>query len=346
MIFQNFEIHNIAEIIHNDDGSISWKRVPSFVQDSMEAENKDNVVYNSTGVELRFVLKGDSAKIKMCTYDASDTNSVATFHVFRGSIQGGWQDSEVHKYVSSTPQEFVIEKSTNISHLKTMTEHNGSSWDCEVIRIIFNRGRYKIYGIEGDIEPPKRGQCPKKTFLAYGSSITHGSNALDRSHAWVSLVAHALDMDARNLGMAGSCAIEPETAEYIAQEGEKGNWDIATLELGINVLSWEERKIYNRVENIITQVAGRNPDKPVFVISPFYHCGEAFNENDRAGLWRSIIEEIVKKLDYPNVTYINGLEVLDNMNYMSADEVHPNIYGVARIADVMTTKIKQQLTNK
>ena len=148
-------------------------------------------------------------------------------------------------------------------------------------------------------------------------------------------------MDARNLGMAGSCALEPEMAEYIASEGEKGNWNLAILELGINVLSWEDEKIASRVENIINQVAGRNPDKPTFVISPFYYCGDDFNPNDRAKVWRKIIEETVTKLHYPNVTYINGFDVLDKALYMSADEVHPNIYGVQRIADILTDKIRE-----
>jgi lysophospholipase L1-like esterase len=143
--------------------------------------------------------------------------------------------------------------------------------------------------------------------------------------------------------MAGSCAMEPAMAEYIASEGEKGNWDLATLELGINVLHWDNEKAGARVENIIRQVAGRNSDKPVFVISPFYHCGDDFAQSGNGNRWRKLIKEIVEKLNYPNVTYINGFDVLDHMRYMSADEVHPNIYGAQRIADVMTEKIRAVL---
>lgn len=339
MIYKNFEIHNVAELIYNDDGSVSWKRVPSQVATAMEATMADSMVHNSTGVELRFVINGDSATVRMSTC-SNDPKSFSTFHVYRGGIQGGWSDHEVHRHVTGEIQDFVIEKSKNISRLKTMSDKSGYDWDPEVVRIIFDRGSYKIYDVIGDVTPPLKTQCPRKTLLAYGSSITHGSNAIDQSHSWVSVVAHNLNMDARNLGMAGSCAIEPEMAEYIASEGEKGGWDIATLELGINVLSWADDKITHRVENIIQQVAGRNPDKPVFVISPFYHCGDDFNQNGYAKKWRKMIEEIVSRLDYKNVTYINGMDVLDNMSYMSADEVHPNIYGVQRIADVLTSKIR------
>lgn len=148
-------------------------------------------------------------------------------------------------------------------------------------------------------------------------------------------------MDVKNLGMAGSCAMEAEMIDYIASEGEKGHWDIAVLELGINVLDWEEEKILSRVENTIRQIAGRNADKKVLVISPFYYCGDDFEENGYADRWRRIICQVVKELNYENVTYINGLEVLGDMSYMSADEIHPNIYGVQKIADSMTARIKE-----
>lgn len=336
MIYKNAEWHNVAELITNEDGSVSWRRVPQNVYDALERDQGRRMAGSATGVELRFVLKGDKAVIRMCVEEGR-----GLFRVYRGGIQGGWMDHEVDKLVLTKPHDFVIEKSANLPRLKVMTEKSGYDWDCEVIRVIFDRGRFKIFDIEGDIVPPAPEQCPKRTLLAYGSSITHGSNALDMSHAWVSVVAHNLNVDANNLGMAGSCALEPEMADYIASEGEKGNWDLATLELGINVLSWEEPKILDRVENIIRQVAGRNPKKPIFVISPFYHCGDDFDDNKHGDKWRRLIEQVVNKLNYPNVTYINGLDIIDNMSFISADQVHPNIYGVQQIADRITKRIKE-----
>ena len=41
------------------------------------------------------------------------------------------------------------------------------------------------------------------------------------------------------------------------------------------------------------------------------------------------------------MTYVNGLDVLGDASFISADEVHPNIYGVQRIADVLTSKIRK-----
>ena len=85
MIYKNFEIHNVAELIRNDDGSISWKRVPSDVHGQLEATLADTVAYGSTGVELRFVIKGESATVRMSTF-ANNPLSFSTFHVYRGGI--------------------------------------------------------------------------------------------------------------------------------------------------------------------------------------------------------------------------------------------------------------------
>ena len=341
VIYKNAEFHNVSELITNEDGSVSWRRVPTSVMEQMEMPNGVNMVHNCVGVELRFVLKGDSATVRISAAD-DNPETINSFHIYRGGLQCGWWD-EVHSRVTGIPKDFVIEKPKNPEGVKKMAEMLGHQWDSDVIRIIFDRGVFKIHDIIGDVEPPRADQKPKKTLLTYGSSITSGSNAWDMSHAWFAVLGYNLDMDVRNIGMSGSCSLEPAFAEFIASEGEKGNWDIATLEMGINVLEWEDEKIYDRVENMLVQVAGRNPDKPIFVISPFYHCGEAFYENDNTANWRSIIEELVNKFNYKNVTYINGLDVLDNMSYICADEVHPNIYGVQRIADVLTEKIKSTL---
>ncbi len=337
MIYKNMEIYNVEEIINNDDGSVSWLRVPKNVYDNLDWDQGRNMTQNSTGVELRFKMNSDKVVIKMAV-----KNGEGVFHVYRGSLQGGWTDHEVNKNVTTEVQDFVIGHSSEFEKLKAMTEKEKSGWNSEVVRVIFDRGNFKIFDIIGDIEPPKKEDMPKKTLMCYGSSITHGSNSIDMSHAWASVLAHNIDYDLQNKGMAGSCCMEKEFVDYIATQGKNGIWNALVLELGINVLSWEKEKIYERVTNTIVTIAKNNPDKSIFVISPFYHCAEDFDDNAKfqAKLWRDSIEDIVKKCDFKNVTYINGLDILDNMTLISADFVHPNIYGVAQIAQRLTEIIK------
>ncbi len=326
MIWKNVEIHNVEELIEKD-GGVTWRRIPASVRERMETEAGKNAAVSATGVELRFVMKSEEVKIRM-----SSESTTAVFHVFRGAIQGGYEDHETSKHVSGKPQDFVIHRSGNLELLRNVAEEFGQEWDPAVVRVIFDRGGYTLYDIEGEVEPPRPEQCPSRTMMAYGSSITHGSNSIDASHSWVWQVAEHRKMDQRNLGIAGGCAMEPEIVEYIAAEGEKKRWDLALLELGINVLDWPEEKIHTRVENTLAQIAGRNPDKPIYVISPFY-CFDDYYRRGNAQRWREIIAKEAAKSGLPNVTYINGLSLLENMSLISADAVHPNIYGVQQIAE-------------
>lgn len=340
MIYKNIEIHNIGELLENDNGSVSWIRVPSSVYDKMESDKGKRMCSGSTGVELRFVMESDSVTLRMRTKTGK-----GSFHVYRGSIQGGWEDHGAEKSVTEETADFVIKKSENLSLLAKVTKDFNQPFSPEVIRVIFDRGIYELIDVIGNIRPPQKAELPQKTLIAYGSSITHGSNAYDMSHSWVSVLAHNLKMDCRNLGMAGSCFMEPEIVEYIAREGERGKWDIATLELGINVLEWEKEKIYERVENTLKQIAGRNQDKPIYVISPFY-SDDDYTNNGNADKWRILIEDVVNHLEYNNITYINGLDLLGDMSLISADQVHPNIYGVAQIAQRITDRIRKYSDGK
>ena len=338
MIYKNVDIYNIEELIHNSDGSVSWLRIPQNVYDNLECtEQGQSMARNSTGVELRFIMHGDKVKIRM------SAEFGGRFHVYRGGVQGAWFDHEVDKNIEKEPKDFIIERTEAPEKLKIINDASGYDWDSEVIRVIFDKGKIKLYDITGDIEPAKKEQYPKKTLWCYGSSITHGSNALDMSHSWASIVAHELNMDVRNLGMAGSCALEPEFAEYIASEGEKGNWDIAILELGINVLEWNSEKIIQRSRNMIGEVAKRNPKKPVFVVSPFYYGAELLDNCYHGRKWRKLLKLITEELNLPNVTYIDGLDCIDNISYMSADTIHPNIYGVMKISDKITDVLKAHM---
>ncbi len=341
VIYKNIEIHNAAQLDINESGAV-WYRLPKSVCDMLELDKEKKVCTNSTGVELRFKITGESATIKMECIDDEKAGVVSSFHIFRGGIQGGWQDVELNCYVPAKPHLFEIKKPENMESLKKISAEINSPWSPEVVRIIFDRGHYRIIDVMGDVAAPEANDVPKDTLLCYGSSITHGSNALDLSHTWASVLAHNMKMDCRNLGMAGTCAMEPEVADYIADEGEHGRWSVAMIELGINVLNWDEEKIYHRARYTIETIASRNKEKPIFVISPFY-CADEIDPNHRADIWRKQLKIITNELNLPNVTMINGLDLLGDVSLLSADMVHPNIYGVMQITDRLTDIVKNKV---
>lgn len=325
MIYRNIEIHNVGQIQYHDDG-ITWLRVPESVYDELDGEQGRAMCKNAIGVELRFILKGESATITIASI--SKNNGPSRYQVFYGGIQGGWMCHDVDTYIGIEPKQIHITMPEDTELLQRMSEQAGYDWDPRVIRVIFTHGAYKIYDVQGDIASPLPGQTPKRTLLCYGSSITHGANCLAMPDSWPSVVAHEMNMDLINLGMAGSCRMEPAMVEYLATGLQ---WDIAILELGINVLEWNEETIRERVLNTLDQIAGKNIYKPVYVISPLY-SDDDFNGIGLAKKWRMILSSLCEQEGYPNITYIDGLDILGDMSYISADGVHPNIYGTRRIA--------------
>lgn len=98
------------------------------------------------------------------------------------------------------------------------------------------------------------------------------------------------------------------------------------------MLHWEKNKFRQHAQYLIETVARNNPDKKIYVISPLY-CMDDYNAQGQAAKRRETLEELTSAMNYTNVIYVNGLDLLGDMSLISADEVHPNIYGVAQVAE-------------
>ena len=134
MIYKNVEIYNVEELINNEDGSISWIRVPACVCEKLDSAQGKRVAGNSTGVELRFVLKGERAVIRMCTREGD-----GIFHVYRGGIQGGWQDHERHKLVGTSVEDYVIERSDKNVVMTGTARSSGSFLTEDFLRYLISK---------------------------------------------------------------------------------------------------------------------------------------------------------------------------------------------------------------
>ena len=328
MIYKNIDLHNVAELVELDS-RVRWLRVPERVLEAMETEGGKNACRNATGVELRFVMLSDEVKLRIRTVNPKGTVAV---NLYFGGMQGGWQHYGEGGYFNGE-SEIVIQRPSNMEMIKRMSKDSGYNWSADVVRVMF-RGLFELVEIEGEVRPPEKSELPSKTLLTYGSSITHGSNSLAPSCTWASVLAHDLGVDLINLGMPGSCRMEPELVDYIASL----EWDAALMELGINVLPWDEDMIRQRVGNALTQVAGRNPRRKVYVMSPIF-CHNDYQGKGDAKRWREVIEAVVKEMAYPNVEYVNGLDIMGDVSGLSADEVHPNVYGIQRIAAKLIERI-------
>ena len=343
MIYQNVELFNVSEVTPTEDGGVQFHRFPTALEDAFLDQGR-RMNTSTTGVEIRFRMKDTPVTLRLRN---EGKESVCPIFIYQGGVIRESKDMNYVRYiVGDGINEIVIPPIDPAEREKFMCADNSGQfpYDPDLVRLVLCNGKVRFYGAEGDCEPPRAEDVKGPRYLAYGSSITHGATSLVTPYSYVSLTAEALRLDGRNLGMAGACRLEHEVSDYIAEEGKKGNWDVATLCLGINVLGWEVEKIEERVDYMLRTVAGANPEKHIFLISPLY-CGDDYKQEGKAARWRSIIARQVKEYGSPFVHYVDGLSLLDGAWGLSGDRVHPAPIGVLAIAKSLVEQMKPFVGN-
>ena len=138
MIYKNVEFFNVAELIELEDGSVTWRRVPKWVEDTLERGDQ-SLRYSriSTGVELRFVLKSDQVTIRLAK--VKDDGVDNSFCIFRGGFQGYYSDYAKGRVLTDMePMDVVIKKHDNPDRQGKMMARTNMSWDMDVFRIRFD----------------------------------------------------------------------------------------------------------------------------------------------------------------------------------------------------------------
>lgn len=139
-------------------------------------------------------------------------------------------------------------------------------------------------------------------------------------------------MDIINIGLSGACQCESELADWMAA---RTDWDLAVIELGINMMWIAPEEFRSRADHLLNAFVAKHPEKPVVLVTVFPSSSRfRFRKNpegeDRDAAFCNILRELcavyAKK---GNVHLIEGDEILDDLNGLSADYVHPRLYGHA-----------------
>ena len=329
MIFKNIDIHGCAEIEQLPNGAYATLRVPSHVNEHLSPAGKIRTTH-CTGIEYRFVLKSDSVTLRF-GFEDSERCEVTVFH---GDIIADWP--ETTKFAEGVCEIKIIQ-SKNIDTLRKLAKNGSHRFSPDVVRLMFEGPRPKLLEVIGDIEAPSEDMYPKRKYLAYGSSITHGSISLHPHYNYVERVAANLSADVTNFGYAGAACLEPEFADYIADECE---FDFATLEMGINILGIAPEDYEKRVRYFVKRIAEAHPEAKIFAIDVYY-CNDDIFGGGKAECFRAILKRVTEELALPNVIYVNGKTVLTDPTKLSSGLVHPAPEGVAEMAENLTRIIKE-----
>jgi hypothetical protein len=326
VIFKNIEFHNVEQIIDSGKG-FDLVRVPENVVNSLK--EKGNIAYFGTGVELRFIMKSDEVKIIL---RAEETEEAQVAYLVFGSLQGGWEYSS--KIIYTHDSVINIKKPYDMDMLRRIHKENKLPFDCEVVRVLLPYCRVKFIDVIGDICPPQRSQLPKKRYLAYGSSITHGSLSLNPIASYVYQTAENLGADPINLGFAGSARLEEEMAKYIVS---RKDWDFATIELGVNLMGELSCEEFKERAKIFIDVLSKDT-RPI-LCTDIFTLSQDMDKGSKAEEFR----KIVRSLAEGKLPYKCGREIMTTTAGLSADFTHPNLRGVNEIAKNMTEFIKANI---
>ena len=338
MEFQGALFHNISELTFDPEyGDYQMDRVPREVRYRLNQKARENIRFMSNS-EIRFVMEGEEAVLSLRRAPVRrPVLEYGAAQVFQGEFQGSY---EIGLWPVGVEGNEIRIRRQDWKHIQNFRGNGNFAPEVTRILLPYDWGCC-IGGIKGKIRTPEEKQLPEKRLLVYGSSITHGGNASLPSHTFAFQLAQRLGMDLINLGCAGSAWMDPAMSCYI---GSRDDWDMALLELGVNVLElWDCNRLYQAVWDFLYQIKKMKPDQPVFVTDIFYNHHD-YNRNPQITGFRQEIRKCVEKLSslFEGLLYVNGIEALGSWTGLSSDGLHPSDMGHHHIAEELARFIERK----
>lgn len=320
MIYNGLEFHNVAQLdIESESKKINFYRFPLFVTKKMgisEYEKGRFRALEGTGCEIRFTTSGNDFIISL------------TSQVVEGEIiiyKGDYFHSK-HIIAKDIPTSILVEEPERFRLVKKEILNKGR-FSSDLWRVHISKGNKVslnyLDGLGGEIFPPNESEKPKIKYLAYGSSITHGRGATTHGNSYIEQTGKHMGWDPLCKGISGSCYMEKEMADYLALE----EWDIATLELGINMLSYfKEDEFEKRARYFIGKMLEKK--NPLIIIDIFSFHGDYHNiPSSKIAIFRNILKNIYLDLKDSNLFFIEGKDILPSLHGLTTDLTHPSDDG-------------------
>ena len=329
MLCEGYELYNVEALVQAE-GETRISRLPEAVRMRLNPTARDRAALSSTGVEIRFAFTGDcrEATLSVECYD-----EFIMMQLYYGQFQGGWTYLGCRS-LAPGHNEIPLCRPDSLPRLREIARVRGDRFSPDVMRLCFRSGGIGILRLSGETRPPRPEEVPARRALFYGSSITHGSLSHLPCNDFAWQVTDALGLDRINKGLAGACLLEPEMADYIAG---RDDYAFAVLELGSNygVKDAEALEEFTRrCEYLLSAFGAAHPDKPAFVIDDLLilHPDHAVK--------CCAVQEVLHRLNKPNLHYIHGDGLLPSVDCLSADLTHPTVEGHRAMADQLLRIIR------
>lgn len=321
MIYDNIDFFNIEEILPNGQ----LLRFPQKLINSLGYEKHKRgrfYGYRSIGSELRFIT--DSPFFDITLKSIKEDCGV---HIFFG-------DYSFKKYVlkEGVEQTLHIEIPDNI--LNNYDNLDRLGFNPRVIRIVIGYPGYVAYlGLNTfgyEIITPSIDDVPSKTLLIYGSSISHGSEALDYINSYAFILSRHLNINILNKSIPGSCLGEYQMIDYLKEI----NNDAVLVEFGVNTLRLFSVEEYDkRLKYIIDNLCGN------LYITSVLENGNKINDSKIYDKMNDY-QKCLKQTNNKGVSIINPNILIESLAYLTFDLLHPSEFGQLKLAESLKDIIK------
>ena len=344
MLYKEMDFHNAAHVEETSLGSLAY-RFPKDISDRMGEGSHTYGRYVSrttTGCELRFVLEdGDRALLFLSALDEE-----GYVQVYRGDFR--YYTGYTYSYPVSKGKVTAIPliKSPGFESLES--NYKKGSFSPDVWRIMFDINCTLAFnGLEtygGKVRPPRTEEVPRKTLLAYGTSLTYGACATAQSLSYIQLLGRFLKCNILNKAMGGSCMNEKGVADYFALEA--GSFDAVLLENAVNMGSMPqvyEKNMTYLMDRLVPAMAG----KPIYLITAYPNSSNIGGDKSSPCVKKSgekgfPQDELMRELAsrYPGVAVIEGDSLLEDFTGLTCDLIHLSDYGHIEVARKLSERIR------
>jgi hypothetical protein len=349
------EIAGALETVVDASGWVSFSRLPAWTESQYAKGDIGRWAKMPSGVRLRFATSSESVELRVHVYrltikDLAEEAGPAGFDLLvngeersTGQVMKGGVVRLSMDGPAVTHEEYIKGESETISFTGLGIERK------EIEIWLPSSGVVEIESITTDQEIFAPAKDLKKKWVHYGSSISHCIEAQRPMNIWNVHASRLLNLNIRNLGLAGECHVDGFVARTIANVDA----DFISLKMGINVVnadSMRERSFVPAVHNFLDVIREKKPTTPIMVISPI--CCPFHEENPgptligATGLYseprshnlshgalnlpriRTLLENIVSKRKDENLYFLNGLALFGPADtHMMPDLLHPNADG-------------------
>ncbi len=176
----------------------------------------------------------------------------------------------------------------------------------------------------------------KKKIMMYGTSILQGASASRPGLAYANILSRRLNVEILNYGFSGSALNEIEISKILS----KREVDLFIIDSEANS---GEGHLINRLEEFLKIFKKHQPNTKVIVVNRIPFLGDYYSKKEYTNKQRHEDFLLDFKEKHEDIIYVDVYSKLVNDLEITIDGVHPNDYGMMKLAEIFEKIIKKHL---